>query len=150
MWRHFADAIVKCIFWNENVWISIKISLKFVPKRSIINIPALFQIMAWHRPGDKPLSEAKMVSLPTRYASLLLNELTLAFCRRGPTVNCHIDNNIQCDRKMASMLCLGVFINTSRQKWLTICRYYPFLSLGSNIQFETRFQIQISQHCSGN
>ena len=29
--RHFSDDIFKCIFLNENVWISIKISLKFVP-----------------------------------------------------------------------------------------------------------------------
>ena len=28
-------------------------------------IPALVQIMAWRRPGDKPLSEAMMVNLPT-------------------------------------------------------------------------------------
>ena len=63
--RHFADDIFKCIFLNENVWISIKISLKFVPKGPINNIPALVQIMAWRRPGDKPLSEAMMVNLPT-------------------------------------------------------------------------------------
>ena len=31
----------------------------------IDNIPALVQIMAWRRPGDKPLSEPKMVSLLT-------------------------------------------------------------------------------------
>ena len=61
--RHFPDDIFKCIFFNENVEISIKISLKFVPKGSINNIPALVQKMAWHRPGDKPLSEAMMVSL---------------------------------------------------------------------------------------
>ena len=42
---------------NENVWISIKISLKFVPKGPINNIPALVQIMTWRRSGDKPLSE---------------------------------------------------------------------------------------------
>ena len=30
---------------NENVWISIKIPLKFVPKGPINNIPALFPIM---------------------------------------------------------------------------------------------------------
>ena len=59
----FADDIFKRIFLNENVWISIKISLKFVPKGSINNIPALGQIMAWRRSGDKPLSEAMMVSL---------------------------------------------------------------------------------------
>ena len=43
----------------------IKISLEFVPKGSINNIPAMIQIMAWRRPGDKPLSEPMMVSLPT-------------------------------------------------------------------------------------
>ena len=60
--RYFADDIFKCIFMNENVRISIKISLKFVPKGPINNIPALIQIMAWRRPGDKPLSEQMMVS----------------------------------------------------------------------------------------
>ena len=63
--RHFADDIFKCIFENENEWISPKISLKFVPKVRINNIPALVQIMAWRRPGDKPLSEPMMVSLLT-------------------------------------------------------------------------------------
>ena len=63
--RHFADDIFKCIFLNENVSIAVKISLKFVPKGPINNIPALVQIMAWRRPGDKPLSEPMMVSLPT-------------------------------------------------------------------------------------
>ena len=63
--RHFPDDICKCIFVNENVGISIKISLKFVPISPINNIPALVQIMAWRRPGDKPLSEPVMVSLLT-------------------------------------------------------------------------------------
>ena len=63
--QHFADDIFKRIFFNENAWISIKISLKFVPKGPINNIPALVQIMAWRRSGDKPLSEPMMVSLPT-------------------------------------------------------------------------------------
>ena len=63
--RHFADDIFKCIFINENVWCPIKISLKFVPWGLINNIPALVQIMAWRRPGDKPLSEPRMVRLPT-------------------------------------------------------------------------------------
>ena len=62
--RHFPD-IFKCIFLNENVCILIKISLKFVPKGPINNIPALVQIMAWRRSGDKPLSEPMMVSLMT-------------------------------------------------------------------------------------
>ena len=63
--RHFPDDIFKCIFLNENVWFSIKISLKFVPKDPINNMPALVQIMAWRRPGDKPLSEPMTVSLLT-------------------------------------------------------------------------------------
>ena len=50
---------------NENVRISINISLKFVPKGLINNIPALIQIMAWRRPGDKPLSEPMVVILLT-------------------------------------------------------------------------------------
>ena len=64
-WRHFADVIFKCIFLKENVWISLKIPLKFVPKAWIKNVPVLVQIMAWHRPGNKPLSEPMMVSLST-------------------------------------------------------------------------------------
>ena len=39
--RHIADDILKFIFWNENFWIPIEISLKFVPKGPIHNIPAL-------------------------------------------------------------------------------------------------------------
>ena len=61
--RHFPEDIFKWIFLNENVWISIKNSLKFVPRGTINNIPALVQIMAWRRPGDKPLSEPMVVSL---------------------------------------------------------------------------------------
>ena len=32
-------------------------SMRFVPKDSIYNNPALFQMLVWHRTGDKPLSE---------------------------------------------------------------------------------------------
>ena len=62
---HFADNIFKCIFLNENIWIRIKISLNFVPKGPNNKMPALVQIMAWCRPGDKLLSEPMMFSLPT-------------------------------------------------------------------------------------
>ena len=57
----------KCIFLNQNIWISIKISLKFVSRRSINKIPTLFQIMAWRRPGDKPLSETIMAWVTDAY-----------------------------------------------------------------------------------
>ena len=82
--RHLADDLLKCISLNENVRILIKISLRFVTKGPNNNITALVEIMAWRRPGDKPLSEPMMVRLPTHiYASLGLNELTntnMAFC----------------------------------------------------------------------
>ena len=63
--RHFAADIFKCISLIESASIPIKFSLKFVPRGPISNIPALVQIMAWRRPGDKPLSEPMMDSLPT-------------------------------------------------------------------------------------
>ena len=62
---HFSDGILKCIFLNENAWISIKISLKFVPRCPINNIPTLVWIVAWRRPGDNPLSEPMVISLLT-------------------------------------------------------------------------------------
>ena len=61
--RHFADNFFKCIFFNENVWILINISLKFVLEAQINNIPALVQIMAWPWSGDKPLSEPVIFNL---------------------------------------------------------------------------------------
>ena len=57
----FADDTFKHIFLNENIRISTKNSMKFVPKGLINNIPALVLIMAWRRPGDKSLSEPMLV-----------------------------------------------------------------------------------------
>ena len=57
----FADDTFKRIFLNENIRISTKNSPKFVPKGLINNTPALVLIMAWRRPGDKPLSEPMLV-----------------------------------------------------------------------------------------
>ena len=44
-----ADDIFKCVFLNENLWIpiDINISLMFVPKGPMNNIPSLVQIMFW-------------------------------------------------------------------------------------------------------
>ena len=63
--RRFADDTFKRMLLNENVRISIKISLKFVPKGPVNNNPSLVQIMAWRRSGAKPLSEPMLVSLAT-------------------------------------------------------------------------------------
>ena len=49
--------------------------MKFVPMDPINNIQALFQIMAWHQSGDKPLSEPMMFFIyGPIYASLGLTD----------------------------------------------------------------------------
>ena len=65
--HHFADDILKCIFMNENFFISIQISLKFVPKGPIDNDTALVWIMAWHPIGNKPLSEPMLTGFTGTY-----------------------------------------------------------------------------------
>ena len=59
----------KCIFLNGNDRIPMRISLKFVPRSSIDNKPALVQVMAWRRIGDKSLPKTMLTQ------SLGLNEL---------------------------------------------------------------------------
>ena len=61
-----ADEIFKRIFLNENFRISIKISLKFVPKDPI-DKSALVQVMAWRRTGDKLLPEPMMIQFTDAY-----------------------------------------------------------------------------------
>ena len=61
--HHFPDDAFKCTFVNRNIRISTTILLKFDPKGSIDIIPALVEIIAWHRQGDKPLSEPMTVKL---------------------------------------------------------------------------------------
>ena len=50
--------------------------MKFVPKGLINNVPALVQIMAWRRPGDKPLPEQMLVSLLMHICVTQPHELT--------------------------------------------------------------------------
>ena len=71
---HFTD-LFKCIFLNENVWITTKISLKFVPKIPINNIPALVQIMAWCRQATSHYLNQWWYDYQSIYASLDLSEL---------------------------------------------------------------------------
>ena len=59
--RHLVNNIFKCIFLNENFWISNNMSLKCVPLDLIDNMSSLVQIMAWCRISDKPLSEPMMI-----------------------------------------------------------------------------------------
>ena len=62
---HFPDNNLKLIFVNENLLILNKISFQIVPRCPINNIPALGQIMAWRRPGAKPLSAPMIHNLLT-------------------------------------------------------------------------------------
>ena len=77
--HHFADDMCKWIFLNENLLISLKISLKFAPKVRINNIPAWVQVMAWHTGTDQAtghyLNQWWLVYWCI-YVSLDLNELT--------------------------------------------------------------------------
>ena len=54
--HHFPDNTFKWIFVNEKVWISIKISLKYIPSGPINNIPISLWIMAWCQPIMAPNS----------------------------------------------------------------------------------------------
>ena len=62
-----ADDIFNYVFLNENVRIPIQIWLKFVARSPIDNKPALVQVMAWRRTGDKPLPGPMMTMFIDAY-----------------------------------------------------------------------------------
>ena len=51
--------------WMKMYEFRLKFHWSLFLRDPINNIPSLVQIMAWRRPGDKPLSEPMMVRLPT-------------------------------------------------------------------------------------
>ena len=63
----FEDDIFKRTFLNENVRISIQISLKFVPWGLNDNKSALVQVMAWRRTSDKPLPKLMLTQFTDTY-----------------------------------------------------------------------------------
>ena len=114
--RHFADDIFKCIFLNENVSFPIKISLKFVPKGQINKIPALVQIMAWRRPGDKPLSEPMMFSLPMHICLIRHQWVYQTWYKIGLNTEIHISFLILWDEPLK-------FLSTAA---IIVCSYVDF------------------------
>ena len=64
------------LFW-------LKISLKFVPKGPIDSNPALVQIIAWHRIGDKPLSGPILTRFTNAY--MRHEERWVHFCLTNST-----------------------------------------------------------------
>ena len=63
---HVTDDIFKCIFMNEKYCI-LFFDSKFVPNGPIDKKSALVQVMAWHRTGDKPLSEPMLTQFTDAY-----------------------------------------------------------------------------------
>ena len=122
--RRFPDDIFKCIFLNENAWISIKISLKFVPKGPINNIPALVQILAWCRSGDKPLSEPMIVSLWTHICVTRpkwVNPRYAEFILRNKEIYLNFFHNFSALSKIAQVA--GIF-----PKEITCLSCWPWVS----------------------
>ena len=64
-----ADDKFKYIFLNENdkIIITIRISLKFVPRSPIDNNQALVQVMAWRRIGNKSFPEQVRTHITDAY-----------------------------------------------------------------------------------
>ena len=62
-----ADDNFECIFFNENDRIPIRFSLKFIPRSPIDNKPALIQVMAWRRTGNKPSPEPLLTQFTDAY-----------------------------------------------------------------------------------
>ena len=54
------------------IYLSIQLSLQFVPQGPIDNNPPLVQIMAWRQTDDKPLSEPMMAQISDAYMQPLL------------------------------------------------------------------------------
>ena len=71
IWRKkTSDDIFKCVFFNENISISVKISLKFVHMGPIDNKSVLVQLMAWRRTVDTPLPKPMFVQFSDTYISV--------------------------------------------------------------------------------
>ena len=108
-WRPFADDIFKTIFFNENIWISLQISLKCVPtfvcKVRIKNILALVQIMAWRRPSEKPLSEPMMFKLPTH---ICVTRPKLVKCTWNALGIMKVQNSFVCKEYIIYIICVPV------------------------------------------
>ena len=124
--RRFPDGIFKYIFLNEDVWISLKISLKFYPKVRINNIPALVQLKAWRRSGDKPLSEPMIVSLLTHIC--VTRPQWVKIMTRG--------TQVVLPRFLSSLRPVGHGLNIA---WPAMIEtYYSMFPLWFNLSFSTK------------
>ena len=119
----------------KNLWIPIAISLEFVTKGSINNNPALFQIMAWRRPGDKPLSEPMMVNLLTHICVTRpqwVKSINNTYCIKyresimaAQSVDLSVENCDTCSATMAS----HVGNHLPSEKWTDVIFFYHLQSI---------------------
>ena len=124
-WCHFTDDIVKCIFFNENVWIPFEISLKFVPKGQINNIPSLVQIMAWCRPGSKPLFEPIIASWVEKNTNDIILRVTCVWDQHSILIpRCKIYIRPGC-HKLISRAWIRNLV--PQQIWYWLCKIYGLL-----------------------
>ena len=89
-----------------------------------VHIPALVQIMAWRRPGEKPLSEPVMVSYWPIYASLGFKELTRLW---GPGMRCSL---WVWDRLVCDLIRTPVVM---AKQWILLCPFFSNLHLRENL-----------------
>ena len=118
--RSFSRQYIPLHFFEKNVEIAIKISLKFVPKGPINNIQAFVQIMAWRRPGDKPLSEPMMVRLLMNICVTRPQWVNRIFCR--PNV-CSLTVVVKCfsKEKLYLLLTTACLPSIFPHFWRTLC-----------------------------
>ena len=95
---HFADDIFKCIFLNENIRFSIKISPKLIAKAPINYILALVQVMACLLVGAKPLSEPMVVRSLTHVCVIRPQWVKIALLNKNCTFQyiCYNYGHISC------------------------------------------------------
>ena len=152
--RHFPDDTFRCILLNENIQISIRISLKFVLKSPINNILSLIQIMAWRHPGDKAFSEPMVIRLLTHICvtrpqwvnagdlydiSILPYQCmtsTVKIWRSHDHVIIYDENPYNAKKKTIFKLIEGPRARTKKiQKSIILCHWFKILRAGCHICF---------------
>ena len=114
--RRFPDDILKWIFLNENVWISIRITLKFIPKILIHNWPS----------SDKLLSEPMMVNFTDAYMRQSASMSYLfSHCRLGCN-GCidKLEQHANWSLSSCVKIMIRPFINAT---YLRICKIWKYL-----------------------
>ena len=104
---HFADNTFRCILLNDNEFILLQISLKFIPKVRINNIPALIEIIksenSFHRSNT--------------WTSFNIKIVAYWICTESPFTSLS-------KRVFSFLLC---FCHDDVIKWKHIPRYWPFV-----------------------